>query len=52
MMIVILGDFKEDFVGEGKIFENIGDEFFNAALHSIQIVIIWIRLLSVLILFR
>jgi hypothetical protein len=35
MMIVIMGELNEDFVGEGKVFEDIGADFFNASLHSI-----------------
>lgn len=48
-MVALMLGLHEDLVGPGKTFEGGDPVLFNAALHSIMMILIWLRFLSVLI---
>lgn len=49
LMILIMMELHERFMKEGEPLEMLDGKMFNAGLHSLQMIIVWIRFMSVLI---
>ena len=49
VMVALMLDLHKNFMGPGEYFENIDPIVFNACLHSIMMIIQWMRIMSVLI---
>ena len=49
MMIILMLKLNKNLFGEGNLIWFVDSKFFNTILHCVQLVLMWVRLLSVLI---